>query len=42
MVPAALGATAAVTAAVVGARTRRVRERERAERLGDQAPLFEE
>jgi putative oxidoreductase len=41
MVPAALGVTAAVTAAVVGARTKRVREKKRAEQLGEQEPLFE-
>jgi putative oxidoreductase len=38
MVPAALAGTAAVTAVVVGARNRRVRERQQ----GTQEPLFEE
>ena len=38
MVPAALAATAAVTAVVVGARNRRVRERQE----GTQEALFEE
>ncbi|MEU3981770.1 DoxX family membrane protein [Streptomyces sp. NPDC026672] len=41
MVPAALGATAAVTAVVVGARHRRVRSRAQGEQ-GEQEVLFEE